>query len=253
MMSRWLRALAIPAAVVTAWELWAEIFGIPYETLSHPSAIVMSGWTALGDGTILTATLQTFSAALLGLLIGALIGVLLGVPLGLFPAADAVIGPSLDALRPIPAVALLPLALLIFGFGVRMEALIVAIGCLWPVLLVTITAVRNIDARLLEIGRLLELPGPVRILRIVLPATGGRICVGIRIAAGISLALAITVEIALNPNGLGYAMVLASQGLDPALLWAELLWVGIIGWAFNRLLVGAERRWLPAAGDGGHA
>jgi ABC-type nitrate/sulfonate/bicarbonate transport system permease component len=251
-MSRWLRAIAIPVGFIAAWELWAQIFGIPYETLSYPSAILASGWSALWDGTILVATLQTFSAALLGLLIGVIAGLLLGVPLGLFPTADAVVGPSLDALRPIPAVALLPLALLIFGFGVRMEALIVAIGCLWPVLLVTITAVRNIDARLLEIGRLLELPGPVRILRIVLPATGGSICVGIRIAAGISLALAITVEIALNPNGLGYAMVLASQGMDPALLWAELLWVGVIGWAFNRLLVSAERRWLPAMVGGGY-
>jgi NitT/TauT family transport system permease protein len=245
-MRHWLHAIAIPAALIVAWELWARTFGIPYETLSQPSDILASGWAALWDGTILVATLQTFSAALLGLLIGVITGVLLGVPLGLFPTADAVVGPSLDALRPIPAVALLPLALLIFGFGVRMEALIVAIGCLWPVLLVTISAVRNMDVRHLEIGRLLELPGRVRILRIVLPATGGRICVGIRISAGIALALAITVEIAINPNGLGYAMVLASQGMDPALLWAELLWVGVIGWAFNRLLLTAEQRWLPA-------
>src|ERR1700693_990713 len=120
-MSRWLRALAIPGGIVLVWELWAQFIGIPYETLSYPSAILLSGWSALIDGTVLIATLQTFSAALLGLSIGVVVGVLIGIALGLLPAAEAVVGPSLDALRPIPAVALLPLALLIFGFGVRME------------------------------------------------------------------------------------------------------------------------------------
>ena len=252
-MGRLIRAFAFPAGVVLAWEAYAQLRGIPYETLSYPSAILASGWPALTDGTLLLATYQTFSAALVGLAVGVLIGILVGVPLGLLPAAEAVVGPTLEALRPIPAIALLPLALLIFGFGLRMEAAIVAIGCLWPVLLVTISAVRNIDARLLEIGRLLQLSPLLRIVRIVLPATGARICIGIRIAAGVSLALAITVEIALNPNGLGYAMVTASQGFDPALLWAELLWVGLVGWGFNRLLVTGERRWvLRYAGGAGH-
>jgi ABC-type nitrate/sulfonate/bicarbonate transport system permease component len=243
-MSRWLRALAFPGTIMLMWELWGQSGTMVFESLSYPSAILIAGWRALLDGTIPFATLETFQAALLGLAIGTALGIALGIPLGLLPAMEAVVGPSLDAVRPIPAVALLPLALLLFGFGVEMESAIVAFGCTWPILLVTISAVRGIDFRLIEVGRLLQLPTSVRMLRIVLPAAIARISVGIRIAAGISLALAITIEIALNPQGLGAAMVVASQGFNSALLWAELLWVGIVGWTFNWLLLEAERRWL---------
>jgi ABC-type nitrate/sulfonate/bicarbonate transport system permease component len=243
-MGRWLRAFAIPGAAILFWEASAQLGAMTYDSVSYPSAIVAAGWAALLNGTIIMATLQTFQAALFGLGIGVFVGIALGIPLGILPAMEAVVGPSLDALRPIPAVALLPLALMLFGFGVRLEASIVAIGCTWPVMLVTISAVRSVDPRLLEVARLLQLSLLVRTIRIVLPAAVARICVGIKVAAGLSLALAITIEIALNPQGIGYEMVLASQGFNPSLLWAELLWVGIVGWGFNWLLVGAERRWI---------
>src|SRR5690606_31610418 len=115
----------------------------------------------------------------------------------------------------------LPLALMLFGFGLNLETSIVALGSTWPVLLVTISATQRIDPRLLEVARLLHLSGAKRLFKIILPAIVGRICVGIRIAAGIAFAVAITVEIALNPFGIGYAMILSSQAYDPALMWAQ--------------------------------
>jgi ABC-type nitrate/sulfonate/bicarbonate transport system permease component len=90
----------------------------------------------------------------------------------------------------------------------------------------------------------MEMPVSRRMSRIVLPAALARIGVGIRVAAGVALVVAVTVEIVLNPQGLGYAMISASQALHPELMWAELLWVGLVGWGFNALLVGAERMWL---------
>jgi NitT/TauT family transport system permease protein len=243
-MRRWIQALALPALVFLAWEIAYQTGALRFESLSHPAAIAAAGWGALLDGTLAAATLQTFKTALFGLLLGSVAALALGIVLGLLPALEAVMAPSLDAVRPVPAVALLPLALLLFGFGVRFEASIVAFGCFWPVLLMTIAAVRSIDARLLEVAALLEAPPLFRVLRLVLPAAIGRIFLGIRIAAGIALALAITVEIAANPQGLGYEMVTASQAFNSSLLWAELVWVGIVGWAFNLLLVSGEQRWL---------
>ena len=231
------RALLLPALVFAGWQVAFQAGVLQLETLSHPTAIFQAGWKSLIDGSLMLATAQTVRVMLMGLLVGATCGLALGVLLGLFSRFERIVAPTMDALRPIPAVALLPLALLLFGFGDRFEAAIVAFGSFWPVLLMTISAVRGIDVRLLEVARLLEVPTGFRILRLVIPAALMRIFLGIRIGAGIALALAVTVEIAANPQGLGHAMLAASQSLNPALMWAQLLWVGVLGWGFNSLLV----------------
>jgi NitT/TauT family transport system permease protein len=95
------------------------------------------------------------------------------------------------------------------------------------------------------------MPTLSRMRRIVLPAALARIAVGIRVSAGVALVVAVTVEIVLNPQGLGYGMIIAAQSLRPELMWAELLWVGLAGWAFNTLLLIIDRRWLRRYQPGG--
>jgi NitT/TauT family transport system permease protein len=245
------RGLLIPVLLIVLWELgsWADI--LPPDTMSRPSDIAVAGWNALMDGSLLIATVQTFETALLGLAIGSAIGIALGILIGLSPVLEGIIGPTLDTIRPVPAVALIPLALLIYGFGVRMEVLVVTFACVWPVLIVTIAAVRGIEPRLIEVARTLEMPALSRMRRIVLPAALARIAVGIRVAAGVALVVAVTVEIVLNPQGLGYNMIIAAQSLRPELMWAQMLWVGFAGWAFNTFLLTIDRRWLRRYQPGG--
>src|SRR5690606_22634763 len=109
----------------------------------HPVAVFQALFRGVLDGSILTSTYQTFQAALLGFVIASVLGIVVGVFLGLAPRIDRVVGPSIDAMRPVPSVALIPLSLMIFGFGVRMEALVVAFACVWPVLIITVSAVRG--------------------------------------------------------------------------------------------------------------
>jgi NitT/TauT family transport system permease protein len=246
-----LRGLVIPVLLIALWEIGARADVLPEDTMSRPSTIAVAGWDALLDGSLLLATLQTFQTALLGLAIASIIGIMLGILIGLSPVLEAVIGPTLETIRPVPAVALIPLALLIYGFGVRMEVLVITFACVWPVLIVTVTAVRGIEPRLLEIARTLQMPAVSRMRRIVLPAAMARIAVGIRVSAGVALVVAVTVEIVLNPQGLGYGMIIAAQSLRPELMWAELLWVGFAGWAFNRLLATIDQRWLGRYQPGG--
>jgi NitT/TauT family transport system permease protein len=133
-------------------------------------------------------------------------------------------------------VALIPLALLVFGFGLRMEACVVAFACLWPVLLMTIAAVRGIERRLLELARSLELSFWQQLAKIILPAAAPRIAIGLRLAIAISLVVAVTVEIVLNPRGLGYSMISAQQALRSDLMYAQLLWLGLLGWLINKAI-----------------
>jgi ABC-type nitrate/sulfonate/bicarbonate transport system permease component len=240
---RTLRGALIPVVLVVLWELLSRAGVLPMDTMSRPSAIVVAGVQGLADGSILLATWQTIQAALTGFLIAAAIGILLGVVLGLSPKLERIVGPTVDGLRPVPAVALIPLSLLLFGFGLQMEAAVIVFACVWPILLVTVAAVRGVEPRLLELARVLQMPFATRLRKIILPAALARITVGLRIAISIALVVAVTVEIVLNPRGLGYGMIIAQQTLHSELMWAELIWLGLMGWGLNVVLEAGMARW----------
>jgi len=235
-MRRLLLGAIIPVLFLVVWEAASRTGLLTLETLSRPSEIFAGGYGALRDGSLLLATLQTCETALLGLVIAAVIGVAVGTILGLMPTAERVAGPTIEALRPIPAIAFMPLSLMMFGFGVGLEASIVAYACIWPILIVTIASVRAIEGRLLEVATVLELSLWKRVTKIVLPAAFERINVGLRVAAAISLVVAVTVEIVLNPRGLGYHLVLAQQSLRVGLMWAQLFWLCLLGFVLNLML-----------------
>jgi NitT/TauT family transport system permease protein len=237
------RGWVIPAALLLAWEIGSRSGVLPMDSTSRPSDIMAAAGRGLADGSILVATWQTLEAALLGFAIAAATGVCLGVALGLFPRLESTVGPCIDALRPIPSVALIPLALLLFGFGLQLEASVVAFASVWPILLMTIAAVRGIDPRLLEVARVLCFPPLERLRKIILPAALGRIVVGLRVSLAISLVVAVTVEIVLNPRGLGYTLMGAQQALRPDIMYAQLVWLGLVGWGLNAMTQRATRAW----------
>jgi ABC-type nitrate/sulfonate/bicarbonate transport system permease component len=235
-MRRLWRGAILPVFILAAWEFSSRFGWMTYESLSYPSAIASAGWTALLDGSILLATWQTVQSALFGLLLGGVIGVLLGAILGLSAMFARMAGPTFDGLRAIPSVALMPLGLLLFGWGLSMEVSVVAYACCWPILIATWSAVRGVEPRLLEVADALEMPFAERLWKIVLPAAFARINVGLRIALGVALVVAVTIEIAVNPRGLGYSLVLAQQSLRPDLMFAQILWLALIGFLLNALM-----------------
>ena len=205
------------------------------------------------DGTLLLATQQTLLAALGGLAIGGGLGLIVAILFGLFARLAQLMRFTVETVRPIPSVAIIPVAMLIFGFGYRLEMSIVAFACFWPVMIIGQSAVAGIEPRLDEVGRALRLNLWARVTKIVLPAALPRFFVAFRLAAGAALIVAVTVEIAVNPLGLGYGLMLAQQTLHPDQMFALLIWVGIIGWGFNALLLFAQRRLFGPAALAAHA
>ena len=235
-MRRLLLGSIVPVLFLGVWEMASRTGLLTLESLSRPSDILIAGIHSLLDGSLLIATYQTFEAALLGLAFAAVIGVLCGTVLGLLPMVERITGPTIEALRPIPAIAFMPLALMMFGFGVTLEASIVAYACVWPILIVTVSAVRAIEPRLLDVADVLEMPFWRQMWTIILPAAFARINIGLRVAAAISLVVAVTVEIVLNPRGLGYRLILASQELKIGLMYAQLVWLCVVGYLLNAVL-----------------
>lgn len=244
---RW-RGLVIPVGFVVVAEAAARATGWESSLLAAPSAIVAAFLAALADGTLALATAQTLATSLAGLGLGAAFGLGIGILLGLVRTVDRLMEFSIEAFRPIPAVALIPIALLIFGFGFRMEIAIVAFAAFWPILILARAAVAGVEPRLIQVARALGFGVAARVWKIVLPAALPRIFVAFRLAAGIALIVAVTVEIAANPLGLGYNMMLAQQTLRPELMLALLVWLGIVGWALNHVLLWLQKRLFgPAA------
>jgi ABC-type nitrate/sulfonate/bicarbonate transport system permease component len=236
-----LRGVAFPLALVAIAQIAAILSHLKSDTLASPAAALTAGARAFADGSIPLATLQTIANAAGGLALGGVFGLLFGIILGTSKAADRLMEFSVEALRPIPSVALIPVAMLIFGFGFRMEIAIVAFAAFWPVLILTRNAVTGVDRALSDVARVLRLTPYARTMKIVLPSALPRIFVGFRLAAGVALTVAVTVEVSSNPLGLGYGMILAEQSLHPDLMLAYLLWIGIVGWGLNAAIVAVGR------------
>jgi ABC-type nitrate/sulfonate/bicarbonate transport system permease component len=235
------RVFVLPFALVILAEIGARAGG-PSDSVAPPSEVIVAFVGALADGSLLLATRDTLASAFGGLAIGGIIGLVFGIILGSVRALDRLMEITLELIRPIPSVALAPVALVALGFGYRLEIAIVAYASLWPVLLLTRSAVAGVEPRLIGVARALRLSFPARVAKIVVPAALPRIFVAFRLAAGFALIVAVTIEIAINPLGLGAGLMTAGQALRPELMLAYLLWIGIIGFALNVALVFAQRR-----------
>lgn len=244
-----LRPWAVPLLLLAALELYARTVAAGSDAIAPPSAALLAWFGAARDGSLWQATLFTLGSAALGLLVASLLGLVGGLLLGLSRRADASSMLTIELLRPIPSVALIPLSMLVFGFGLRMETAVIAFAAFWPMLILTRSAVRQVEPRLLEVSRVLALSPWQRGWKIVLPACLPRLFVALRLGVAIALVVAVTVEIAANPHGMGYAMMIAQQGLDPALMLAWLGWIGVVGYAVNALALQLQQRVARALGE----
>ena len=232
------RPFVLPLLLLALFEWYARrAAALGSDALAPPSAAAKAFVGADMDGSLWQATGFTLGTAALGLLLGAVLGIALGLVLGLSRRAAQLGSVSIEVLRPVPSVALIPLAMLGFGFGVRMELAIVAFATFWPLLVLVQSAVQQVEPRLLEVSRVLGLSSRERAFKIVLPAIVPRLFVALRLGVAVALVVAVTVEIAANPNGMGYAMMIAQQSFDPALMLAWLGWIGVVGFAVNAGMV----------------
>lgn len=238
------RPFALPVCLLMLMECYTRTLGRNSDSLAPPSEAILSFSKALlsrGDSSVLLATAFTLSSAGLGLLLGGTCGVLLGIVLGLSRRAAAMSFVTIEVLRPVPSVALIPLAMLTFGFGYRMEISVVAFATFWPLLILTKAAVEQVEPRLLEVSRALNMSVSSRTFKIVLPAILPRLFVALRLGVSIALVVSVTVEIAANPSGMGYALMLAQQTLQPSLMLAWLFWIGVVGYGVNAVTLHLQR------------
>lgn len=247
------RNFVLPIGLVAAAEIGLAVSGFQSDNVARPSEIARALGAGIADLTIPVATMETLTSAIGGLAIGGAMGLVLGIALGLFPILARLLNVSIEAMRPIPSVALIPVSLLIFGYGYPMEMAVVAFATFWPMTIYCKAAIESVEPRLLEVSRALQFNLVQSVWKIVIPAALPRIFVAVRIATGIALIIAVTVEITTNPQGLGYSLMSAQQALQPDLMFAKLFWLGIVGVALNYGLLWMQRTLFGTAGNTGVA
>ena len=215
------------------WEAVVRTGMLEFQYLPAPSAIGRGLATVASSGELATSTFHTLKVTLLGWLLASALGAGLGTVLGLSNTAWRYSMASIEVMRAIPPVTLVPVALLVFGFSMRMELTIILFVSAWPVLVNTIDGVRGVRSELLDVARTLRMPPSVRLRKIVLPAAMPSIVVGLRLALSFSLVLAVVAEMIGNPSGLGNALVLSSQALRPEEMFACVFTIGVLGVALN--------------------
>lgn len=235
----------LPVALLLAWEIGLRS-AAEYNTYAFapPSEILQALWAEMASGALFTATGQTLSAAAIGLAGGTILGVACGLALGLIPAFDRLMEVTLEVLRPVPFIVLIPMIMMMLGIGLKMEATAIVIGTFWPNMLMSRAAVRQIEPRLIEVTRVMGLDPVSAAVKVLLPATLPRLLVAFRLALGFALLGAVSVEITANPWGLGRGMMYALQTLHPATMFAYLLWIALLGWLLNAAVDLIETRLL---------
>jgi ABC-type nitrate/sulfonate/bicarbonate transport system permease component len=258
--AKWVRrinvlGLATVVALVGVWELLVRSETIDFEFLPAPSGIAEALGSLISSGDLFAPVVHTLRSALVGWMLAGLLGIFLGVWLGLSNTAWRYSMASVEIIRAIPPISLVPVSLLVFGFSLRMELVVIVYAGAWTVLVNTIDGVRNLRPELLDVGRMLQMSKLTAIRKLILPSALPSIIVGLRLAMSLSLVLAVVAEMIGNPSGLGNALVRAQQALQPEQMFAYVVTIGVLGVVLNTGLRYGSARAFPAlaAGRGGVA
>jgi ABC-type nitrate/sulfonate/bicarbonate transport system permease component len=232
------------AGVLALWQVLAAAGVLAPDRFPAPTSIGAAGAKMVAEGPLWRSFGLTLLGWSLGLLLSVAIAIPVGLALGLSDFGYRSCRFTIDFLRTIPPVALVPLALLLYGATTEMKLVLVVLGSVWPLLLQTMYGVHQIDPTARETARSYRLDRRRRILFLVLPGASPLIATGVRISATMALLLTIGAELIGSADGLGNAIGLAQTAGDVPRMFALIVVSAVLGVVTNALLLSAERRAL---------
>jgi ABC-type nitrate/sulfonate/bicarbonate transport system permease component len=203
------------------------------------------------SGLVTTHFFTTVRRFLEGYLLATVIAVSAGVALGYFRFVHSLLEMSIEFLRPMPSVAIIPVAILLLGIGDSMIVAVTVYASMWPILVNTIDGVRRIEQTLIDTGRTFGLDRRRMLWQIVFPAASPYIVTGLRISLSIALILVTTAEMIAGSKGLGFFILDEERSLHSSNMYAGIILVAVLGYALNRLFIVLERqamRWHRGIG-----
>ncbi|RFB80062.1 aliphatic sulfonate ABC transporter permease SsuC [Methylovirgula sp. 4M-Z18] len=206
----WLR-LVIPVGLIIVWQAATSLGLLSPDILSSPANVLAAAWRLTVSGELPHHLAISALRAFAGLLVGGSIGFLLGLANGLSRLSEQLTDSTLQMVRNIPHLALIPLVILWFGIDETAKLFLVSLGVFFPIYINTLHGIRNVDPHLIEMGKSYGMNGRLLFTRILLPGALPSILVGLRYALGIMWLTLIVAETIAAQSGLGY---LANQGRE---------------------------------------
>ncbi|WP_199511376.1 ABC transporter permease subunit [Nucisporomicrobium flavum] len=235
---------AVPLLLLGVWELLARAGVIAPNVLPAPSSVGTTAWRLTETGELPTHLWESLKRAAIGLAIGGSLGLVLGTLTGFSRLGEAIVDRNIQIVRAIPFLAILPLVMVWFGVGESGRYFLVALGTLFPIYLNTVLGIRQVDPKLLEMGRVIGLPRLRLVRTVILPGALPSVLLGVRLAltnAWLALVIAETVG---APAGIGYMATNAREFLQTDVIVLVIVLYALIGLTTDLIARALERRLL---------
>jgi sulfonate transport system permease protein len=244
--SPWLHYVswAMPVLLLIVWELFARVGTLSPNVLPAPSKVAVTAFQLVKEGRLIGDMAVSLLRAATGFVIGGSIGFALGTAVGSSKVAEAFLDRNIQMLRAIPFLAVLPLVIVWFGVGEAGKIFLVSLGVMFPIYINTVLGIRQVDPKLIELGRVLGLSNRTLIRRIVLPGALPSVLAGVRYALATAWLALVVAETIATSTGIGFLAMDAREFLRTDVIVMTIVIYAAIGVLADALARFLERRLL---------
>jgi sulfonate transport system permease protein len=243
----WTRKLApwaLPLALISVWQLASQVGWLSSRILPEPLAVAKAFWSLAESGELWTHVRKSLWRAVSAFLVGGSVGLAFGLLTGTSRRAELLLDTTIQMIRNIPALALIPLVILWFGIDEAAKLFLVSIGVFFPVYINTFHGIRAVDKGLIEMAKSYGLSGWPLYRDVILPGALPSILVGVRFALGLVWVLLIVSETISAQSGIGYMTMNAREFMQTDVVLVGILLYALLGKLADVLARQLERWWL---------
>jgi len=249
--ARVLRLLEVPAALAVVVALWQVVsVAVGNKTLVPPPSLVLTAWVELVHGDLRDDVLASLAHLALGYALGAGTGLALAVLSARFAMLESIVDPFVELLRPISAIAWIPLAILMFGISAKVPVFLIFYAALFPIFVNTVAGVKQVDPQLVRAARALGASPRLILTHVVMPSALPFVLAGARLSLGVAWMAMVAAELTGSDAGLGWRLFWYQEFFAMNKVMAVILTIGVLGFLLDTLLRGLQARitrWSPDA------
>lgn len=234
----------VPVALLLLWHVSATLGWLSTRVLPAPLDVVTAAWALATSGELWTHVQVSSGRALIGLAVGGGLGLVFGLLTGTFRTAETLLDSTVQMVRNIPALAMIPLVILWFGIEETAKLFLISVAVFFPIYLNTFHGIRNVDPGLIEMGRTYGLSRTQLYTQVILPGALSSILVGLRFSLGLMWVILIVAETISAQAGIGYLTMNAREFLQTDIVLVGILLYAALGKLADVFARGLERYWL---------
>ena len=238
--------------LLTIWELVSRLHIAPSQFFPPVTTILTALWSLVISFELVQQYVVTLWHAGAGFLLGTAAAIVMGVLMGYYRNIFNLFEPLIEALRPIPTVALIPVAILLLGIDNTMKVFIVGWACFFPVWVNTVESIRSVDSELVDTAKTFKFTDAATISKFLVPCAAPGIFTGMRISVAFALILSVVSEMVAGDTGVGHFLIATEGAFQISQMYAAVFSLAAVGYVLNSMFVAIERRVLRWHNDSGN-